>query len=104
MKREAIKRYWIPRFADSTFKRTIDDRQIHIGPLIRTTSDAVFSAALGGRPRRVIIIPLEIKGRVIGLLYADKLKIEMPPFNLLERLADVASGALLALILKKIKP
>ena len=101
--KEAIRRYWIPQSADSTFRRTMDDRQIHLGPLIRSTSDAVLAAALGGRPRRVIIIPVEIKTRVVGLLYADRLKIEMPPWYLLERLADVVGGALLRLILKNIK-
>jgi hypothetical protein len=101
--RNAIKSYWIPASADSTFGRTVTEQQIHLGPLGRSTTDAVFSAALGGRPMRVLVIPVVLQHRVVGLLYADNLKIDMPPWNLLERIADVVSAALLNILLDRIK-
>ena len=101
--RTAIKSYWIPASADSTFGRTVTEQQIHLGPLGRSTTDAVFSAALGGRPRRVLVIPVVLQHRVVGLLYADNLRIDMPPWNLLERLADVVGAALLNILLDRIK-
>ncbi len=99
----AIKSYWVPFSSESTFRQIALEGQIHLGPLGRTSSDSIFTAALGGRPRRVLIVPVEIHNRVVGLLYADKLRIEMPPWNLLERLSEVVSANLTRLILSKAK-
>ena len=94
----AFKSYWIPADADSTFKKVADEKQIHLGPFGRSTSDAVFSAALGGRPLRVLVIPVVIHDKVAGLLYADNLRIDMPPWNLLERIAEVTGRSLYRLL------
>jgi hypothetical protein len=97
----AIKSYWVPFSAKSTFRQVAIDGQIHLGPLGRSSSDGVFTAAMGGRPPRVLVVPVDINNRTVGLLYADKLRIEMPPWNLLERLADVVSTNLTRLILTR---
>ena len=99
----AIKSYWIPYDSDSTFRRTAESRQIHLGPFGRTVSDAVFSAALGGRPRRVLVIPITVHNRPTALLYADNLRIDMPPWNLLERIAEVTGDALYRLLMERRK-
>lgn len=101
--RTAIKSYWVPISTDSTFREVSLSGQIHLGPLGRSTSDSIFTAALGGRPHRVLVIPVDIHNRVVGLLYADKLRVEMPPWNLLERLAEVVSASLARLIVTKSK-
>jgi hypothetical protein len=99
----AIKSYWIPSKLESTFQRVVDERRIHLGPFGRTPSDAVFSAALGGRPRRVLVIPVIIQDRAAGILYADNLRIDMPPWNLLERIAEVTGANLYRLLLARRK-
>ncbi len=96
--RTAFKAYWVPLASASTFRTIATEGEIHLGPFGRTTTDAIFTAAVGGRPRRVLIIPVQIQNRIIGLLYADSLKIDMPPWNLLERLADVVGSNLARLI------
>jgi hypothetical protein len=53
----------------------------------------VLAAALGGRPERALILPVTIKDRVVALLYADELAVELPPGQRLVRLAEaVADG------------
>jgi hypothetical protein len=99
----AIKSYWIPTTAESTFRKVSDERRIHLGPFGRTPSDAVFSAALGGRPRRVLVIPVAVRERVAGILYADTLRIDMPPWNLLERIAEVVGSNLYRLLMSRKK-
>lgn len=99
----AIKSYWIPYDSESTFKKVTEERQIHLGPFGRSVSDAVFSAALGGRPLRVLVIPVVLSDRVAGLLYADKLRIDMPPWNFLERIAEVTGTSLYRLLMDRKK-
>ncbi len=99
----AIKSYWIPYESESIFRKAAEDRSIHLGPFGRSVSDAVFSAALGGRPSRALIIPVVIRDRTAGLLYADKLRVDMPPWNLLERIAEVTGDSLLRLLTERKK-
>lgn len=99
----AFKSYWIPYNTESTFRKAAENRQIHLGPYGRTVSDAVFSAALGGRPHRVLVIPVVLQDRVAGLLYADNLRIDMPPWNLLERIAEVTGTSLYRLLMTRQK-
>lgn len=100
--RTAFKAYWVPIASASTFRTVATEGEIHLGPLGRTATDAIFTAAVGGRPRRVLVIPVQIQNRIVALLYADNLKIDMPPWNLLERLADVVGGNLERLILARV--
>ena len=97
----AVKSYWIPADSESLFKKVATQRQIHLGPFGRSASDAVFSAALGGRPLRVLVIPVVLQNRVAGLLYADKLRIDMPPWNFLERIAEVTGASLYRLLMER---
>jgi hypothetical protein len=97
----AIRSYWVPLISESTLRQVIRERRIHLGPLGRTAADAILSASLGGRPSRILAIPIEIGHRVIGLLYADRLHVGMPPWNRLERLAEVMGDNLRRILVEK---
>jgi hypothetical protein len=88
--RTAMRSYWAPLSTSSTLSRLVTDKGIHIGPLGRSSADSILAAALGGRPDRIIAIPVAIGKRVVGILYADKIQSNMPTFNNLKRLGEVA--------------
>jgi hypothetical protein len=91
--RESIRSFWVPASARSTLSRVIAERRMHLGSLSRHPADGVLAAALGGRPERALILPVTIKDRVVALLYADELAVELPPGQRLVRLAEaVADG------------
>jgi len=100
--REAIRSFWIPLTTASTLARVAHDKQIHLGPIGRSPADSVLSAALGGRPSRSLIIPVVIRDRTIGLLYADRIDVDIPPWSRLERLSETMADNL-AKILRKDK-
>ncbi len=100
--RSAIQSFWIPLASKSTLQTVIAERHIHLGPPGRSPADAILAAALGGRPKRVLVVPVEINMQVVGLLYADNLSINMPPWNRLERLSEVVGDNLKRLILNKV--
>jgi hypothetical protein len=99
--RSAIRSYWVPLSSESTMRQVVTERRIHLGPLGRTAADAILAAALGGRPRRILAIPVQISGRVVGILYSDQFKVDMPPWNRIERLAEVVGDNLKRLLLNK---
>jgi GAF domain-containing protein len=86
--REAARSFWVPLSTPCSLCRAAHDKQIHLGPLGRSPADSVLSAALGGRPERALIIPIVIQDRTVGILYADRLDVEVPPWSRLERLAQ----------------
>ncbi len=101
--RSAIRSFWVPMSSRSTLHDAAIEQSIHLGPLGRNPADAILSAALGGRPERILAIPVEIGNRVVGLLYADRLSVKMPPWNRLERLAEVVGFNLRRLIVNREK-
>jgi len=98
--RDAIRSFWIPSRSQSTLQRISEEKQIHLGPLGRTPADGVLSAALGGRPNRVLVVPVLIGERAAGLLWADGLGVDVPPWSRLERLSDAVSKRLSQLLAK----
>jgi hypothetical protein len=95
--KDAARSFWIPLATPSTLRRVAEAGEVYSGPLDRTTADAVLCAALGGRPDRVIVAPIVIKGKAVGLLMADGFT-ETPPRARLERLADTVAEAFTRLI------
>jgi hypothetical protein len=96
--RDAIRSFWIPTASPSTLRTVVSERRIHFGSLGSAPADAVLAAALGGRPERSMIVPVTIRDRVVGLLFADRLDIDSPPWNRLERLAKAVGENLGRLI------
>ncbi|MDJ0762920.1 MAG: hypothetical protein QNJ97_08030 [Myxococcota bacterium] len=84
----AIRSFWMPLSAQSTFRQVIEADKIHLGPLGSEAADAILAAALGGRPKRILAIPVKIGHRVAGLFYADKLNAAIPPWYRLHQFAE----------------
>ena len=99
--RTAIRSYWVPLQSSCTLSRVVQTASIHLGPLGRSPADAILSASLGGRPERVLAIPVIISDRVVGILYADRLKSNIPPWNSLKRLGDVVAVNFARVLVKK---
>jgi hypothetical protein len=97
----AIRSFWTPISTSSTLSRVVEDNSIHLGPLGRSSADAILAAALGGRPVRIVAIPISITNRVVGILYADGLKEKMPPWNDIQRIGEVVATNFGRLILSK---
>ncbi|MBW2278283.1 MAG: hypothetical protein JRF63_12370, partial [Deltaproteobacteria bacterium] len=102
--RNAIRSFWIPTASPSTLRTVVTEGRIHFGALGSAPADAVLAAALGGKPERAMIVPVIIRDRVVGLLYADRLDINSPPWNRLERLAKAVGENLLRLLTKSKQP
>jgi len=96
--RDAIRSFWIPTASPSTLRGVVTARRIHFDTLGTAPADAVLAAALGGRPERAMIVPVTIRDRVVGLLFADRLDIDTPPWNRLERLSQAVGDNLGRLI------
>jgi hypothetical protein len=90
----SIKSFWIPSSARSTLADALTEQAVHLGPLGRTPADGVLAAALGGRPERVLVVPVAIRSRAVGLLYADHLKQDMPELRSLAHFGDEVGNAL----------
>jgi len=96
--RDAARSLWFPLSAPSTLRRVAEERQVYVGPIGKTSADAVLSAALGGKPERVILLPIALKGKTVGLLMADGFSAAAPPRTRLERLSAVVAEAFTRLI------
>jgi hypothetical protein len=99
--KSAIRSFWLPLSSPSTLRRVVNNRQIHLGALSGDSADMVLSAAFGGRSTRVLAIPIEIRERVVGILYADKLGSNMPPWDKLMQLASAMGDNFMRLIIEK---
>lgn len=82
----------IPREA-TTFHRVIHTRTVHLGPLVEAVQPLVLWEALDDRPPRIAgIVPVEIKDRVVTLLYGDSPD-DRPVVATVAMLAELAAEA-----------
>ncbi len=100
VRNDSARALFLPLSAPSTLRRVAEERQVYLGPLDRTAADAVLSAALGGRPDRVLVIPIVLRGKTAGLLTADGFASIVPPRPRLERLANAVADAFSKLIVR----
>ncbi len=98
---QAIQSFWLPLTSPSILRRVVEDRRIHLGPLGRESGDKVLAAAFGGQSTRVLVLPIEIRERVVGLVYSDKIRITLPSWHRLKRLAELVGENFMRLILHK---
>ena len=99
--RDAIRSFWIPLTSASTLQRVGEEKRIYFGLLDDTPADRVMCAALGEKPDNAVILPVVINDRTIGMLYADRISIDKPPWQKLERLISAVSDNLLRIIKDK---
>ncbi len=97
---EAVRSFWIPTTTCSTLGDAVLQGRIYLGRLGTSPADSILAASLGGRPSRVLIIPVKIGHRVVCLLYCDGLTIDVPPGHTLKQLAETVGSSLAELITK----
>ncbi|MBN2804837.1 MAG: hypothetical protein JXR91_17205 [Deltaproteobacteria bacterium] len=98
--RESIKAFWIPFFARSTLGTVAQTGQMHLGPVGNTPADKIFKAALGGDKGNTLMIPIVIKTKTAGILYADQLDVPQIAWPRLTRLLEAVSSSLSIIFFK----
>jgi|LNFM01.1.fsa_nt_gb hypothetical protein len=71
LSKEALQNLWIPITSRSVFRTCVEGSGRFEGALTDSSADSIIAAALGGRPSRVVVAAIEVRGRVVAFLYVD---------------------------------
>ncbi len=99
---EALRALSIPVDAPSLLRDVVAECSPYRGLLPSGPLNALLANALGGWPAEIILAPVRIRERVVGVVYADGPKQSVPE-GVLEKLA-VEAGAAYERILLSAKP
>jgi hypothetical protein len=83
---EALRSLAFPLDTPSLLRDVVSERMPYRGPLWPSPVNNLLAVALGGTPAEIILVPVYIHERVIGVLYADT-PTELMPDGVLDRLA-----------------
>lgn len=72
--RDSVRNLWIPAGSASMFKRVLDEGTTFVGPYGAGIADGLFKAAVGSRGGDVMVQPVLLEGKVVGLLCVDDLR------------------------------
>ncbi|HJK93911.1 MAG TPA: hypothetical protein RMH26_24445, partial [Polyangiaceae bacterium LLY-WYZ-15_(1-7)] len=97
---DAIRNLWIPTTSPSMFQRVVDEAEPHVGRFGSSAADNLYRAATGSRGGHVVLQPVVVGGRVVGVLCADDARGTTAPERI-ETLAHAVSDAFKALIVRK---
>ncbi len=62
----------LPLAEPSVLKTVAESRAFYLGPIPRTPFNSVFLQEIGGKvPDSALLVPLQMMGRVVGIIYAD---------------------------------
>ncbi|HBT83939.1 MAG: hypothetical protein A2091_13300 [Desulfuromonadales bacterium GWD2_61_12] len=62
----------LPLAEPSVLKTVAESRAFYLGPIPRTPFNSVFLQEIGGKvPDSALLVPLQMIGRVVGIIYAD---------------------------------
>lgn len=70
----SLRNLWIPAASPSMFKQVVEHQVPYAGPAGTTAADTIFRAAIRSRGGDVLIQPVMLQGKLIGVLYADDVK------------------------------
>ena len=98
-RREAIRTFWIPFNQRSTLGQVAISGNTYLGPMGDKPADAVFCAALGGRPSHALVVPVILKHRTVGILFADQVRTQEIAWPRLNRLTEAITSSLARFIL-----
>lgn len=92
----------IPLTEESVLKTVVESRATFLGPVPRAPFNSMLLQELGGRvPKTVLLVPLLMMGRVVGVLYVDDAKVDLGDRLLdLQKLTAKAAMAFEILVLK----
>jgi hypothetical protein len=82
----------IPLDAPSLLHDVISSRTAYRGPLYSGKINNLVAAALADVPGEIVLIPVRVRERIIGVIYADGPKVSVPD-GVLDRLAMEAGNA-----------
>ncbi|MBN2342604.1 MAG: hypothetical protein JXX29_17910 [Deltaproteobacteria bacterium] len=99
--RESVRSFWIPFNTRSTLGQVATSGLTYLGPIGRKPADAVFCAALGGRPSHALVVPIILKNRTVGILFADRVQTQEIAWPRLNRLTEAITGSLNRFIQKE---
>jgi hypothetical protein len=99
LSREALRNLWIPVTSRSVFREANEGRGTYRGPLTDSSADSILAAAIGGRPTSVVVMGVEVRGRVVAFLYVDGFEDLDDAAERMAQLADAAASALERLLL-----
>ncbi len=98
---DAVKQVRIPADGPSVFRKVIDGKKPHFGPLRSDTEiNAAFCQAMGGVSGNVLVLPVVLRKKVRLVVFAMGLQHPVDPRSI-QRLADGVSGAVERLIMRK---
>lgn len=97
----AIRNLWIPTSSPSMFRDVVQRVAPYRGPPGNTAADGLFRAALGSRGGEIVLQPVLVSGRLVGVLAADDLAFGTAGAERIEQLARAVGEALERIILAK---
>lgn len=72
--REAVRNLWIPTTSASIFRDAVTRGIAHAGPYGTTSADGIYRAAIGSRGGDVVVQPILVSGKPVGVLCADDVR------------------------------
>lgn len=88
----------------SPFNEVMASRELHLGTLPDTAANRSAKASLNSSNGPLLLLPITVGSRAIGVLYADELKLDLKPLaNALKYLAQETGANLARIILLKKK-
>lgn len=98
----AMKWFTIPVDTPSPFRDVLQSRKSYIGSLEDTAESRAFRNALGSTTGRLLLLPLTVGDRVVGVLYADEIHTDLGNLSTeLETLSREAGAAFARIILSR---
>lgn len=74
VRRDSVRNLWIPTSSASTFKKVLDSKSGTVGPYGTSVADGLFRAAVGSRGGDLMVQPVVVTGKVVGMLCVDDLR------------------------------
>ncbi len=99
LSRESVRELVIPTGTPSKFRQVVESRQSYHGPYGTTIVDGIFRAAVESPGGNLLLHPVLVMDKVVGVLCADDpadIESDMPRFELLSKAVGEAFRRLLA--------
>lgn len=74
VRRDSVRNLWIPTSSASTFKKVLETKSGSVGPYGTSVADGLFRAAVGSRGGDLMVQPVVVAGKVVGMLCVDDLR------------------------------
>ena len=72
LSRDALRNLWIPSTSPSVFRNVVATGQPYVGPHGQSAADQIFRAAIRSQGAKLHVEPVELAGRVVGILCVDE--------------------------------